>query len=93
MRRLALTLVTLGVLLATAGAVQAHEYHHGYGPYYYGPHHPRVPVVVRSPVVVAPPVVSPYPVYPPTYTYEYYTPAPAYGLYYHGRGLSIGIGF
>ena len=93
MKRIALVLMTLGILSLAAGTVQAHGYHYGYGPYY-GYHHGIV--AVRPSVWVAPPVIAPYPVYRPAYAYPYYPyycPAPSAGFYYQGRGLSIGVGF
>ena len=91
MRRALLILATFGIVCLAANQVQAHEYHHGYGLYHHGP------VIVRAPLVVGPTVVVPAPVYPqvvypPMYRYPYY-PRPAYGFYYQGRGLSLGVGF
>jgi hypothetical protein len=92
MRRVLMILAVLGILGLAAGQAQAHgyyyhpAYHHGYYGYY-------APVVVRPAVVV--PVAPPgyYSAYPPVYGYRYYAPCPRYGVYYQGRGLSIGIGF
>jgi hypothetical protein len=94
MKRIALILATFGILCVAVGQAQAGDFHHGYHGYhgYYGGHHNNV-VVVRSPVWVAPRVVVPVPVYPPVYRPGCYYPAPAYGFYYQGRGLSIGVGF
>jgi hypothetical protein len=98
MKRIAWILTVLGILWMSAGAAQADWYH---GPHY-GPHHHGYcgPVVVRPPVVIARPVVVPVGpppppvVYQPVYPYScYYQPAPAGGIYYRGRGLSIGIGW
>lgn len=97
MRRIALTLATLGILCLAAGQAQAHKYHHGrHGHHgHHGRHH-RATVVVGRPCWAAPPMVvrvpAYRPVYRPMYHYPYYS-APAYGFYYQRRGLSIGIGF
>ena len=89
MRRIALMLAILGILCVAAGQVQAHEYH-----YVYGHHHGWcVPVVVRPHVWVGPRAVIPVPVARPVYPYGCYYPGPACGVYYQGRGLSIGVGF
>ena len=97
MKRIALTLAIL-LCGAVAGA-QAGGPHHGYhgqygghGGYHHGyGYRYRAPVVVARPsIVVAPPLVVPACRH---YGYRYYDPAPAYGFYYEGRGLSIGVGF
>jgi hypothetical protein len=97
MKRAAWILTVLGILWMSAGAAQADWYHHGphHGPYhhgYCGPVVARPPVMVYRPMVV--PVAPPPPVvYQPVYPYGYYRPAPVGGIYYRGRGLSIGIGW
>jgi hypothetical protein len=95
MKRVALVLVTLGVLCLAAAPVQAGGYHHGHHNGYHGGYYGGYygPVVVRAPVLVAPRVVVPAPIYPPVYRTRYYYPEPSYGFYYQGRGVSIGVGF
>ena len=90
MRRVALILVTLGILCLAAGQAQAHPSHHSCGGYYHGYYGP---VVVARPVWIAPPVVVSVPAYPPVYRPQCYYPAPAASFYYRGPGLSIGVGF
>ncbi|MEN6452508.1 MAG: hypothetical protein ABFC96_18620 [Thermoguttaceae bacterium] len=102
MRRLVLMLGAVTVICVAARAVQAHD-HWGCGPY-----RPVYRPVVRTPIVVTPRVVVParmapppvaYP--PPVYGYYpyvaprpcYYAPAPACGVYFRTRGLSLGVGF
>lgn len=100
--------VRLGVSVA-APADLIHEVgHHGYHKYRHGDYgryrhhgHPgwRGPAVYRPPVWGHPPVVIPYPGHPPVmhppvhrYRYHHYY-APRGGFVYHGRHLSLGIGF
>jgi hypothetical protein len=99
MKRVAWILTVVGILFASTGAAQAHDWYHGHG----GPHHGGVAVVVRSPVVVAPRVVMPVPpppmmygpAYRPVYPYPYrcHEPVPSGGVYFRGRGVSFGIGW
>jgi len=87
MKRIVLTLATAGILcVAAAGQAMAHGHHHHHGFYRPGVVVVRPPVVVPRPVVVAPRYYAP--VYP-----RCYHAAPAYGFYYQGRGLSIGVDF
>ena len=96
MRRVLLALATIAVLSLAGSRVEAGGYHHGHGGYghhgsYYGAR-----VYAPSPWV-ARPVIVPAPVYgyaPPCNQHYYpYYPAQSYGLYYQGRGLSIGVWF
>ncbi len=60
-----------------------HHGHHGY--HDYRPYRPRPVVVVPYagyPTVVVPRIYPPYPYYGPQYNFQY-----------HGRGVSVGIGF
>jgi hypothetical protein len=94
MRRVLLTLATLGILaVAASPALAGHGYHHGYrhGGFY-------APAYVQPRVWVAPPVVVPYGGYPavvpaPVYRYRPYYPGVQSGFYYRGPGVSIGVGF
>ena len=98
MRRVLLTLATLGILAVAASPAWAdhgnyHGYHHGYhhGGFY-------APAYVHPRVWVAPPVVMPYGGYPvvvpaPVYRYRPYYPEVQSGFYYRGPGVSIGVGF
>jgi hypothetical protein len=100
MKRAAWILIVLGILCFATSQAQAHDWYHGgyhgyrgpayggfYGPVVVGP---RVVVVPQVVVPVAPPPVV---VYPPAYRYRYYAPVPSGGIYYRGRGLSIGVGW
>jgi hypothetical protein len=94
MRRVLLTLATMGILaVAASPALADHGYHHGYrhGGFY-------APAYVQPRVWVAPPVVAPYVGYPvvvppPVYRYRPYYPGVQSGFYYRGPGVSIGVGF
>jgi len=96
--------VKLGLSVA-APADLIHEVggrgHHGYHGYHghHGHHGWHGPKVYRPPVWGHPPVVIPYPghppvVHPPVHRYRhYYYHGPRSGFVYHGRHLSLGIGF
>jgi hypothetical protein len=91
MRRVTLILATFAMLFVAVGQAQAHHPGGYYGGYRYGGYYPG-PVVVRSPVWVGPRVIAPAPDWP-IYRARYYAPAPSYGFYYQGRGVSVGVGF
>ena len=98
MKRFALILAVVVILCVSAGQAQAKRYHHGHGGYHRGHggyHHGyHSSVIVRSPVWAHPPVVvRPRVVYPPVYNYRYYAPYQSFGFQYHGRGVSVGVGF
>jgi len=94
MRRVLLTLATMGILaVAASPALADHGYYHGY-------HHGGcyAPAYVHPRVWVAPPVVMPYVGYravvpAPVYRYRPYYPNVQSGFYYRGPGVSIGVGF
>jgi len=97
MKRVAWILTVLGILCFATGQAQARDWYHSG---YYGPHRGPYygPVVVRPQVVVVPRMMAPPPppppmMYPPAYPYPYYQAVPSGGIYYRGRGLSIGIGW
>lgn len=94
MRRIALILVAFVTLGFAGGQLQAHDFHHGYGPGHHAYGFYREPVRMPPPAWVPPPPVAAVRGYPPVvYRPRCYEPAPTYGFYYQGRGLSIGIGF
>ena len=103
MKRVAVCIVALGILLATAGPSLAHEWHGHYVPVH---HHHAYPVYYGlPPVVVAPAPVYTYPVpapgvpvvvpaspvvVPAPAAYSYGGPTVSFG--YRGRGISLGVG-
>ncbi len=94
MRRITLILAAFVTLGLAGSQLQAHDFYHGYAPRHYGYRVHHAPVLAPPLVRVAPPVIAPVRVYPPVvYRPRCYEPAPSYGFYYQGRGLSIGIGF
>ncbi len=102
MKRIALALTVMAVLVFSAGAAQAG--HHGHHGHHRGHHHGPPP---KSRFYV-PPHFGPRVIYPPPVVRSYYGPAwvappyaypyrpyyaPRSGVYYRGSGISIGIGF
>jgi hypothetical protein len=102
MKRVAMILAVLGILVAASSQVQAHDHHYSAKPHH-GQYYSRYcgPSVVYPPVVYGPgafvggPRLLPIQSYSrPVYYYpRYYAPVPRYGFYYQNRGLSLGIGF
>jgi hypothetical protein len=97
MKRVAWILTVLGILCLAGSQAQADNRHHGGHPAYYGHHCGPVvrPQVWIGPRVIVPVAPPPAVVYPPAYpyAYPYYAPVPSGGIYFRGRGLSLGVGW
>jgi hypothetical protein len=103
MRRVAYVFAVLGILCVAASQAQAHGGYYGghHGGYHHGYYSGSI-VLARpafvTPQFAAPVLLPPRAVYPPyycqpAYVYPYIQPAPRIGVYYQGRGLSLGVGW